>query len=119
MSGVAPAHVRYKIEQTLLHQLVEQCWPEFQKQLSQTGRFLAGHVTREFEDNLACGRVENGFLPVSCCHKHLVASSCKRHGLCPAEYLSNYRWLDSKRYNSLGTVQMNRATKTTTITSDR
>jgi hypothetical protein len=29
ISGVAPAHVRHKPEQTLLHKLVEQYWPEF------------------------------------------------------------------------------------------
>ncbi|MFT6877577.1 MAG: hypothetical protein ACI9XK_003408 [Granulosicoccus sp.] len=38
ISGVAPAHVRHKPEQTLLYQLVEQYWPEFQTQLSETGR---------------------------------------------------------------------------------
>jgi len=52
MSGVAPAHVRHKPEQTLLYQLVEQYWPEFQTQLSETGRFLPRHVTREFDDYL-------------------------------------------------------------------
>ena len=81
----APAHVRHKPEQTLLYQLVEQYWPEFQTQLSETGRFLPRHVTREFEDYLACGRLENGFLRVrceSCSHEHLVAFSCKRRGFC-------------------------------------
>lgn len=67
MSGnVAPAYVRHKPEQTLLYQLVEQDWPEFQTQLSETGRFLPRHVTREFEDYLACGRLESGFLRVRC-----------------------------------------------------
>ena len=61
MSSVAPAHVRHKPEQTLLYQLVEQYWPEFQTQLIETGRFLPGQVTREFEDYLACGRLESGF----------------------------------------------------------
>ena len=37
----APAHVRHKPEQTLLYQLVEQYWPEFQAQLSETGPFSA------------------------------------------------------------------------------
>ena len=80
MSGdVAPAYVRHRPEQTLLYQLVEQYWPEFQTQLSETGRFLPRHVMREFEDYLACGRLENGFLRVrchSCSHEHLVAFSC-------------------------------------------
>ena len=57
MSGdVAPAYVRHKPEQTLLYQLVEQYWTEFQTQLRETGHFLPRHVTREFEDYLACGR---------------------------------------------------------------
>ena len=80
MSGdVALAYVRHKPEQTLLYRLVEQYWPELQAQLSETGRFLPRHVTREFEDYLSCGRLENGFLRVrcqSCSHEHLVAFSC-------------------------------------------
>ena len=76
MSGdVAPAYVRHKPEQTLLYQLVEQYWPEFQAQRNETGRFLPRHVTREFEDYLACGRLENGFLRVrcqSCRHEHVA-----------------------------------------------
>jgi ribosomal protein S27E len=86
MSGdAAPAYVRHKPEQTLLHQLVEQYWPEFQTQLSESGRFLPRHVTREFEDYLACGRLEEGFLRVrckGCSHERLVAFSCKRRGFC-------------------------------------
>ncbi len=84
-AGATPAHVRHKPEQTLLYQLVEQYWPELQKQLSETGRFLQRHVTREFEDYLACGRLEKGFLRVSCegsSHDHLVAFSCKRCAFC-------------------------------------
>ena len=76
MSGdVAPAYVRHKPEQTLLYQLVEQYWPEFQAQLNETGRFLPRHVTREFEDYLSCVRLENGFLRVRChrcSHEHLT-----------------------------------------------
>ena len=73
--GTTPAYVRHKPEQTLLYQLVEQYWPEFQMQLSETGRFLPRNVTREVEFYLACGRLENGFLCVrceSCSHEHLV-----------------------------------------------
>ena len=80
MSGnVAPAYVRHKPEQTLLYQLVEQYWPEFQTQLNETGRSLPRNVAREFEDYLGCSRLENGFLRVrfqSCSHEHLVAFSC-------------------------------------------
>jgi hypothetical protein len=85
MSGVAPAYARHKPEQTLLYQLVEQYWPEFQAHLSETGRFLPRYVRREFEAYLACGRLENGFLRVrcqGCSHEHLVAFSCKRRGFC-------------------------------------
>ena len=58
---------------------------QFQAQLNETGRFLPRHVTREFDDYLACGRLENGFLRVrrqSCSHDHLMAFSCKRRGFC-------------------------------------
>lgn len=40
-------------------------------------------LEQEFEDYLACGRLEHGFLRVRCdsCHaQHLVAFSCKRRG---------------------------------------
>ncbi len=55
--------MRYKPEQTLLYQLVEQYWPEFQSQLSETSRCLPRHVTREFEDYLAgIGLLDNAQL---------------------------------------------------------
>ncbi|MFK7858201.1 MAG: transposase zinc-binding domain-containing protein [Granulosicoccus sp.] len=86
MSGdVAPGYERHKLEQTLLYQLVEQYWPEFQTLLSETGHFLPRHVTSEFDDYLACGRLENGFLRLgcqSCSHEHLVAISCQRRSFC-------------------------------------
>jgi hypothetical protein len=44
-------------------------------------------VQQEFEDYLRCGRLEHGFLRVSCdtCHaEHLVAFSCKRRGFYPS-----------------------------------
>lgn len=86
MSGdAAPAYVRHKPEQTLLYQLLERYWPKFQTRLSETGGFLPRHVTREFEDYLACGRLEKGFLRVrcdGCSHECLVAFSCKRRGFC-------------------------------------
>ena len=61
---VAPAYVRHKPEQTLLYQLVERYWLEFQAQLNETGRFLFRHVTREFDDYLACGPIENTLQPL-------------------------------------------------------
>ena len=90
MSGdIAPAYVRHKPEQTLLYQLVEQYWPEFQAQLNETGRFLPRHVTREFEDYLACGRLENGFLRVRCQLNALIATISER----VARYLERQGWL--------------------------
>jgi ribosomal protein S27E len=78
---------RHRPEQTLLYQLIERYWPEFQSYISDTGRCLPRHVAREFNEYLECGRLENGFLRVRCedCHReHLVAFSCKRRGFCPS-----------------------------------
>ena len=55
--GHAPAHTtyeRHRPEQTLLYQLIERYWPEFQSYLSETGRCLPRHVTREFNEYLEC-----------------------------------------------------------------
>jgi len=78
---------RHRPEQTLLYQLIERHWPELQSHLRGVGSFLPQHVTREFEEYLVCGRLENGFLRVRCegCHhENLVAFSCKRRGFCPS-----------------------------------
>ena len=88
--GHAPGHAtyeRHRPKQTLLYQLIERYWPEFQSYLREAGRCLPRHVTREFNEYLKCGRLENGFLRVRCedCHlEHLVAFSCKRRGYCPS-----------------------------------
>ena len=85
--GVVFAYVRHRPEQTLLYQLIERHWPEFLSHLSETGRYLPRHVTREFDEYLECGRLEHGFVRVRCedCrHEHLVAFSCKRRGFCPS-----------------------------------
>ena len=78
---------RHRPEQTLLYQLVERHYPEFQKQLSQKGKSLPLHVVKEFEEFLRCGRLEHGFLRVvcdDCKHEKLLAFSCKRRGFCPS-----------------------------------
>ncbi|MFT7266353.1 MAG: ribosomal protein S27E [Halioglobus sp.] len=78
---------RHRPEQTLLYQLIERYWPDFQSQLSEIDRCVPRHVTREFNEYVECGRRENGFLRVSCedCHlENLVAFSCKRGGFCPS-----------------------------------
>ena len=80
-------YVRHRPEQTLLFQLIQRHWPEFQSHLSDTGSYLPRHVTREFDEYLDCGLLERGFLRVRCddCHhEHLVAFSCKRRGFCPS-----------------------------------
>jgi hypothetical protein len=51
---------RYRPETTLLYQLVEQCYPDFQEALSEQGKHLPTFVDREFDDLLRCGRLENG-----------------------------------------------------------
>lgn len=79
--GEVFAYVRHKPEQTLLYQLIERYWPEFQSHLSESGSYLPRHVTREFDEYLDCGRLEHGFLRVRCedCHhEHLVAFSCTK-----------------------------------------
>jgi ribosomal protein S27E len=84
--GEASTYSRRKPERTLLYQLIERYWPEFQSRLNEAGSFLPGHVTREFDEYLECGRLERGFLRVRCAecrHEHLVAFSCKRRGFCP------------------------------------
>ena len=83
----APAYARHRPEQTLLYRLVEEHYPAFVARLAAEGRTLPWHVAREFEDFLACGRLEHGFLRVACdgCRaERLVAFSCKRRGFCPS-----------------------------------
>jgi hypothetical protein len=75
VSGPA-AHVRHRPEQTLLYQLVERHYPEFARLMALQGSPLPSYVAREFDDYLKCGRLEHGFLRVSCesCdHEKLVA----------------------------------------------
>ena len=76
---------RHRPEQTLLYQLIEQYYPEFEMQWAAEGRLLPNYVCREFDEYLKCGRLEHGFLRVQCegYHpEHLVAFSCKRRGFC-------------------------------------
>ena len=83
----APAYERHRPESTLLYRLVEQHYPAFEARLTAEGRALPRYVAREFEDFLACGRLEHGFLRVACdgCRaERLVAFSCKRRGFCPS-----------------------------------
>ena len=78
---------RHKPEETTLYPIIEQHLPRFLNHLSEFDSQLPRFVIREFEDYLACGRLEHGFLRVKCdgcLHEHLVAFSCKCRGFCPS-----------------------------------
>ncbi|MCF6263497.1 MAG: IS91 family transposase [Xanthomonadales bacterium] len=83
----AAVYVRHRPETTLLYQIVQEYWPEFQAELTSQGRYLPAYVTKEFDEYLKCGRLEHGFLRVrceSCRDERLVAFSCKKRGFCPS-----------------------------------
>jgi len=85
--NAAGVYVRHRPEKTLLYQLVDEYWPEFQAELGSQDKYLPAYVTKEFDEYLRCGRLEHGFLRVRCdfCHdEKLVAFSCKRRGFCPS-----------------------------------
>ena len=74
---------RHRPEQTRLYQIVQTRYPAFLSELASRDRRLPGSVQREFEDYLACGRLEYGFLRVRCVDclaERLVAFSCTRGG---------------------------------------
>ncbi|MCZ6619090.1 MAG: transposase zinc-binding domain-containing protein, partial [Gammaproteobacteria bacterium] len=78
---------RQKPEETSLYPIIERHLPRFLNLLSEHDSQLPRFVTQEFDDYLACGRLEHGFLRVKCngCrHEHLVAFSCKCRGFCPS-----------------------------------
>jgi len=84
-SKPAAVYVRHRPETTLLYQIVQEYWPEFQAELASHGRYLPAYVTKEFDEFLKCGRLEHGFLRVRCeaCHdEKLLAFSCKKRGFC-------------------------------------
>lgn len=87
----AAVYVRHRPETTLLYQIVQEYWPEFQAELTSHGKYLPAYITKEFDEYLKCGRLEYGFLRVKCeaCHdKKWVAFSCMFNcmprGLCPS-----------------------------------
>jgi hypothetical protein len=80
-------YARHRPERTLLYRLVAQHYPTFRDLRAAEGRPLHSHVEAEFEAYLKCGRLQHGFLRVSCqqCHaEKLVAFSCKKRGFCPS-----------------------------------
>ena len=55
--------------------------------MARQGKRLPKYIEQEFEDFLKCGRLEYGFLRLSCdtCkQERLLAFSCKRRGFCPS-----------------------------------
>ena len=57
---------RHKSEETSLYPIIEQHLPQFLDHIAEHGSQLPRFVTREFDDYLACGRLEHGFLRVKC-----------------------------------------------------
>ena len=85
--GGRQRYERHRPEHTLLYKLIEEHYPLFAEQMAAQATPLPRYVQREFEDYLACGRLENGFLRVRCdtCRaEQLVAFSCRRRGFCPS-----------------------------------
>ena len=55
--------------------------------MARQGKRLPKYIEQEFEDFLKCGRLEYGFLRLSCdtCkQERLLAFSCKRRDFCPS-----------------------------------
>ncbi len=80
-------YVRHRPATTLLYQIIDEYWPEFQAELASQDKYLPAYVTQEFEAYLKCGRLEHGFFMVRCeaCHdEKLLGFSCKRRGSCPS-----------------------------------
>ncbi len=78
-------YVRHWPETTLLYQIVQEYWPEFQAELASQDKYLPAYITKEFDAYLKCGRLEHGFFRVRCeaCHdERLVGFSCKKRGFC-------------------------------------
>ncbi len=81
----AGVYVRHRPETTLLYQIVQEYWPEFQAELASHGRYLPAYVTKEFDEFLKCGRLEHGFFRIQCeaCHdERILGFSCKKRGFC-------------------------------------
>ena len=60
----AARYARHRPEQTLLYQIVQTHFPAFLVEPAARERTLPDYVQREFENYLACGRYEHGFLRV-------------------------------------------------------
>jgi hypothetical protein len=65
-SNATAIYVRHRPETTLLYQIVQEYWPEFQAEFASHGRYLPAYVIKEFDEFLKCGRLQYGFLRVRC-----------------------------------------------------
>ena len=82
----ADGYARHQPEQGVLHQIIEEHWPEFRSRAEDAGG-LPRFVVREFEDFLRCGILEHGLARLQCrrCgHEMVVAYSCKHRAWCPS-----------------------------------
>ena len=43
-------YIRHRPETTLLYQIIQEYWPEFQAELASYGRYLPAYVTKEFDE---------------------------------------------------------------------
>ena len=85
----APIHYeRHRPEQTTLYRLVQQHAVSFIAPIEASTRAeLPRFIKDEFQAFLECSILANGFLRLrggECGHDKLLASSCKRRGLCPS-----------------------------------
>jgi len=77
----AGVYLRHRPETTLLYQIIQEYWPEFQAELASHGKYLPAYVTKEFDEYLKCGRLEHGFLRVRCAKsRHLQVSPAMMRG---------------------------------------
>ncbi len=56
--GFTPGYQRHKPEQTLLYQIIEHHYLEFQALMEAQNRPLPKYVQQEFDGYLKCGRLE-------------------------------------------------------------
>jgi hypothetical protein len=49
-------YVRHRPERTLLYQIIQEYWPEFQAELAGQGKTLPAYIIKEFDEYLKCGK---------------------------------------------------------------
>jgi hypothetical protein len=58
--NAAGVYERHRPETTLLYQIVQEYWPEFQAELDSHDKYLPAYVIKKFDEYLKCGRLEHG-----------------------------------------------------------